>query len=442
MKKSLAILLSAFMILSVLSGCGGNSASESPTTTVAEQPSANAATAESTTAASNLQGKITFMVLDSFAKKPTDAIYTAEKRFEEKYPGVDVTIEPVAGASLKDKYTSVAMAGTGPDIVSLDTGGWIVDDAAIGIIAPLDDQLAAIKDEFQPGAVEAGKFSGHYYAVPWYVNNTGLFYNKTMLAEAGINAPPKTWDEFAADIAAVTAKGHKGLAVTIDASYFMYPFFFQNGNHVIDTSGEKPVASINNESGKEAFKFFSDIHTKYDGFPESTKDALSWDQVYAPFIQGDVAFIMSGDWADYTISSANPKFEYGIAPLPVGKEAGTVMGGYSLAINKNTKNFDAAWEFVKFLTANEQNDILLSYNRIGARKDIDKAALVAANPKLQTFIEQAMYAYARPTIKALTESDQYFSDAFKEVYLGEKDADTALADCEKRMNALIAEKYK
>jgi multiple sugar transport system substrate-binding protein len=440
MKNFLAILLSVLMILSVFVSCGKKPAVEQSVET--SSTSVSEKTSEKATTKSDLKGEITYMVLNSFANNPTDALYDAAKKFESLHSDVKVTIEPVAAVNLYSKFTSSTLAGAGPDLVSLDTGGMIVDTAAIGLLAPLNDKLAPIKDDFQIGALEAGKYKGKYYAVPWYINNVGLYYNKTMLNKVGIKNPPATWDEFKTAIAAVTSNGYKALAININAAYFMYPFFFQNENVVIDTSGAKPFSVVNTKSGKEAFEFFCQIHTKYNGFPESTKDALSWDQVYAPFIQGDVAFLMAGDWANGIIESAKPAFEYAIAPMPAGKKAATVMGGYSISIRKNTKNFEESWAFAEFLTAKEQNNVLLYYSRITARKDIDQAALIAAKPILEPFIKQTKDSYARPSIKFLGEADQILSDAFQRVYLGEKDVDAALAEYEKKIDVFFDEKYK
>jgi multiple sugar transport system substrate-binding protein len=150
---------------------------------------------------------------------------------------------------------------------------------------------------------------------------------------------------------------------------------------------------------------------------------------------------MAGDWANGIIESAKPSFEYAIAPMPAGKKAGSVMGGYSISLRKTAKNFEEAWAFAEFLTAKEQNDVLFYYSRIGARKDIDQAALIAAKPLLEPFIKQAKDSYARPAIKSLGEADQIFSEAFQMVYLGGKSIDTALAEYEKRINAFLDDIY-
>lgn len=430
MKKFASILTASALILALLVGCGGNQA-----------PAGSGSSPAVTNTAAGPKTQITFMVIDSFTKNEDDAIFTAEKEFEAANLDIDVVIEPVPATNIKDKFTNAALAGGGPDIVSLDTGGWIVDAAAIGILLDVSDRITPIRDQFQPGPIEAGIYNGQCYAVPWYLNNSALYYNNSILREAGLEKPPATWDEFADALEKISSTGKKCLSTTITAAYSMYPFFFQNGCDVIDTSGELPISVLDTPEALEAFTFFTDIHTKYNGFPESTKDALTWDQVYAPFIQGEVAFMICGDWGYNAVAEGNPELDFGIAPLPKGKSAASVMGGYSLCINQNTANADAAWKFVEFLTSAEQNDVLLDYGRIGARVDIDSEALIEMMPYLETFVEQAAVTYPRPGIKALADADNIFGTAFQEVYLGNADPEQALLKAHEEINALLQEKY-
>ena len=139
MKKFASILTASALILALLVGCGGNQA-----------PAGSGSSPAATNTAAGPKTQITFMVIDSFTKNEDDAIFTAEKEFEAANPDIDVVIEPVPATNIKDKFTNAALAGGGPDIVSLDTGGWIVDAAAIGILLDVSDRITPIRDQFQP----------------------------------------------------------------------------------------------------------------------------------------------------------------------------------------------------------------------------------------------------------------------------------------------------
>jgi multiple sugar transport system substrate-binding protein len=432
MKKLISLLLAATLVMTTFAGCGKKEVTDNNVPSTGSQ---------SEQSPEELKGEITFMVIDSFTKDENSALYTTTKEFMEKYPGIKVTIEPTAATNIKDKFTTSALSGAGPDIVALDSAGWAVDAAAANLILPLDEDLAEIKDQFQEGPLNSALYNGHYYAVPWYMNNMGLFYNKTILKDAGVDKVPTTWEEFTDALVKVEKIGKKGIVLPyFFPSYCMYAFFYQNGNPVIDTSGDKPVSALMDDSGKEAFRYICDFHTKYNAFPESLKDATSWDQTYAPFLREEVAFLFCGDWAYWSLQDSG--VDYGIAPLPAGKQPATVLGGYTLSINSNTDNYKAAWEYVKWLTAKEQNDVLLSYGRVGARKDIDSAALIEQSPHLEQFIAQNSYTMARPAIVRLAEFDEMFSNAYKEVILNLKTADEALEDLDAKVNDFLDKLYQ
>lgn len=440
MKKLVSLLVAVLMLTAMLAACGGGASSSAAAPAPASTPAAAESTADASEApAKDLSGDITFMVIDSFDGDDS-ALQRTTDAFMEANPGVNVTLEFVPATNIKEKFTTSAMSGAGPDVVALDSAGWTVDAAAASLLAPLDEDLAPIADQFQPGPLASGVYNGQYYAVPWYMNNMGLFYNKAILEEAGVDAVPTTWAEFDEALEKVSAIGKKGIILPyFFPSYVMYAFFYQNENPVIDTSGTVPVSALSEDSAKEAFTYLTEWHTKYNAFPESLKDAMSWDQTYAPFIQEEVAFLFCGDWANWALSASD--VDYGIAPLPAGKVPATVLGGYTLSINKNTQNYDAAWAYIEWLTAAEQNDVLLEYGRVGARKDIDTAALLEKSPHLEAFIDQSGYTMARPAIVKLAEFDEMFSNAYKEVILGQKDAETALADIDQRLQDFLAQEY-
>ena len=131
-------------------------------------------------------------------------------------PGVKITIEGLAGKELISKFTTSAMAGSGSDVVALDNSGWPIDLAAMGLIIPLDEQIAASDNDYLQGPLDSGLYEGNYYSVPWYFNNTGLYYNTRILNEIGKTEAPATWEEMEEDIKLATEKGYAGIASRLD----------------------------------------------------------------------------------------------------------------------------------------------------------------------------------------------------------------------------------
>src|SRR5215475_1743034 len=64
--------------------------------------------------------------------------------------------------------------------------------------------------------------------VPFYMSKTLLFYNKTMLKDAGLARPPQSFDELM-DFARRMGKGEKSGFITLNFDWLYWPLFAMNG---------------------------------------------------------------------------------------------------------------------------------------------------------------------------------------------------------------------
>lgn len=440
MKKLMAISMAAVMAATSMTGCGGSPSAETKaagTTAVAVEASKEETSASEKT---SLTGDLAVMVNNAFTGMDDPAIMRAAKQFEADHPGVTITIEGLSGKELVSKFTTSAMAGSGPDIVALDNAGWPIDLAAMGLITPLDEQIKSTENDYLQGPLESGLYEGSYYSVPWYFNNTGLYYNKRILNEIGKTEAPTNWDELEEDVKLATEKGYAGISTRLDG-YAIFNAFMENDNPIIDATGEMPVVTVNNESGKEAFDYWTGLHTKYKAFPEGMKDASDWATAYTTFVSDDCLFFVCGDWAYKNIATGNPDMEFGLAPMPKGKVNAVCLGGYNLAINENSTNKELAWAFVEYLTSKECDYVLTEQGRIPGRTDVDYAPIIEMNPDYQVFIDEAAYTVPRPRVKNASAVDEMVCDAFKKVFFDQSTSEDALTELEAELNDFIAENY-
>jgi multiple sugar transport system substrate-binding protein len=383
--------------------------------------------------------RLTLWVISSFTPDDNAPLFKAVKQYQDE-SGVEIVVEPAPASGLRDKLITAVRGGEGPDVVSVDSA-WNAGLAAAGILSDVTDRFGAIKSEFFPGPVKTGDYLGKQYAVPWYTNNVALYYNKKMFADAGVKAPPATWDELVEVGKALTSGDRWGLMLGAGGfgSFLWWPFAWQNGATLISEDGKQ--AEFGSEAGQQAWRFYSDLYLTNKIVPEDVKSARdSWDQVFAPFIQERVGMVMSGDWATFAIKQGNPKLDFAVAPLPKGKEAATVIGGYNLAIPATSKNADAAWKFVTWMTDAKQEWILQGYNRIQARTDVVGSDYAKKDPILQVFIEQAPVGRARATVPAWDEIENtVVADAWDSVILGQASPEDALKSAVQQTNDLLAE---
>jgi multiple sugar transport system substrate-binding protein len=415
---------------SLLQGIGASAALASAGATFITQPRS---------ARAQDGGKITFWVISPFTPDENAPIFEAARQYQEA-TGVEVVVESTAPPEMLNKLITAVRGGGGPDVVSVDSA-WNATLGAAQILADVTERFAPLADQFFEGPVGTGQYLGMQYAVPWYTNNVALFYNTKLFEEAGLDGPPATWDELVEKGTALTSGDTYGLMLGGGGfgAFQFWPFAWQNGATLVSEDGKQ--AEFGNEPGLEAWQFYSDLYLTHKIAPEDVKSAgESWDQVFAPFIQERAAMVMAGDWAIGAFKSGNPDLQFSVAPLPKGKEAATVIGGFNLGIPTTAANPDAAWSFIEWLTAQEQEHILQAYNRIQARADILDTEYASQDPLIKVFIEQSAVGRARATVPAWDEIENtIMADAWDSVLLGESTPADALADAVEQTNELLAE---
>ncbi|ROP64819.1 ABC transporter substrate-binding protein [Curtobacterium sp. ZW137] len=227
----------------------------------------------------------------------------------------DVTIKRslVPGASLIQKVLQQASSKTLPDVLMLDNPD-LQQIAETGALSPLTD-YGISTDGYAKGVLQAGTYKGKVYGLAPTVNTIALFYNKDVLAKAGIT-PPKTWDELKTDAAKLTAGSQYGFAVDANATYEgtwqFLPFMWSNGGD------EKNIATTKTA---EALGLWTDLVK--DG--SMSKSVVNWTQadVNDQFMAGKAAMMINGPWQIPGLKAS--KVDYGIAQIPVQSASDTAV---------------------------------------------------------------------------------------------------------------------
>ena len=363
------------------------------------------------------------------------------KQYEEENPGVEITLQGASQQDIKESFQTAALAGGGADIVVMDNSGHAIDLAAMGLLYPLEDITTAdeLTAQYQEGPLNSGKFEGKYYSVPWYMDCTGLYYNKERLEELGIDVPT-TWEELSDAVDKAKEAGYGGI-ITYQSAYAFYSFFYQNECPVIDTSGDIPQVVIDNKEGKEAWNYICDLISK-GGLVESFKEATTWDKVYESFANGEATFLLGGDWCSSGVENINPDLDYGIAPMVKGKTEATVLGGWTWNINTNCKNPELAYDLIQYLNSEKGDSLLGVEGKISARKDFDYDKALEGNDKLKVFTEEFPYTEARPAVINEKSIDELITNAILEVDYGQSSAEDALTSLTQKLNENIASNYQ
>lgn len=349
----------------------------------------------------------------ALANNPTAPLYEELKAFQAA-TGHTVEVQAVPPIEMEQKLFVALSGGAGPDVMTLDIA-WVAGLADAGLLADITDKAKPLEAQFQPGPYASGRFKQKQYALPLYTNNVALLVNDKMLADAGIKKAPETWKEFQDAAVAMTNKDKQTYGVSFGGNrmgaFQLYSFIWQNNGDIIDANGKSHVAD---PASVEAVDFLAKLYTQSKAMPDSVLTAGNWDEVHAPFVQERAGMVVTGDWALAAVAKANPNMKFSVHPLPAGKNAATVIGGFDLSIKADTKVANASFQLVQWLTGERSIELMRKYNRLSAlAKATTPEAIASLPPSMQPFMKQAAAGKPRPVVAAWT---QMHSDVFAKVW--------------------------
>ncbi|CCH27715.1 extracellular solute-binding protein [Actinosynnema sp. NPDC047251] len=354
--------------------------------------------------------------------------------------GYKVNTETVAFDLALNNYKTAAQGGQGPDVFRAEVA-WVPQLAKLGYLVDLSDtEVGKDTADFLATPLGSTKYEGRTYGVPQVTDSLALFYNKKLLAAAGVE-PPKTWDEVKA--AAAKLGGEKTIFINNDA-YYALPFIYGAGGDLVDASAKKIV--VNSAENVKALRTAKGL---LDAKAATTAldPANSYNNMQAAFSSGEVAMVVNGPWsvADYLKGTAfTDKADLGIAPVP-GETAGkgsAPVGGHDYVIRQGTRAKDTAAKLVACLSGvDSQVRIAKELGLLPTRKSAYDNPDVKANPVVSAFQPVAAAAHARPWIP---EGGQLFDPlkiAYADVLAGKKDAKTALDEVAKAYQDQVVPEY-
>jgi multiple sugar transport system substrate-binding protein len=217
--------------------------------TAALLAAASACGSTATTAAAPA-GPITLTAMDYFTSEPAHSSVGDILNTCAASVGVKITHESVANPQLMPKVLQELSSHTLPDLLMLDNPN-LQQIAQTGALTPLSTAGVDLSG-YYPSILTAGSYQGKVYGLAPGVNSIALFYNKPMLAAAGLT-PPTTWAELTADAAKLTTPAHEGFALSADndgeGAWQYLPFFWSNGANLDNLASPSAVQSLQLLSG-------------------------------------------------------------------------------------------------------------------------------------------------------------------------------------------------
>jgi N,N'-diacetylchitobiose transport system substrate-binding protein len=263
-----------------------------------------------------ISGTVTTWIMDPGSPKLQEVFNDYAKDFEAEHAGTEVKIEFVPWAQAHDKFTTAIAGGKVPDVAEMGTT-WTPEFADQGAF---EEVPAAGAGEYVSSLVDAATLDGKVWGKPWYAGARGLIYRKDVFKKTGIAAPPKTWDELAADAAAIKAKGGGIYPIAFNGltEHYYLPTIWQAGGEIATHDGDSWKAAVNSPEAVKAIDYYTSFYK--DGY--TPKAAIGWEEPDAQeaFINGDIAMLVAGGWTYNSIIQTKPelKAKIGTALEPAG----------------------------------------------------------------------------------------------------------------------------
>ncbi|MFJ4124406.1 ABC transporter substrate-binding protein [[Kitasatospora] papulosa] len=295
-------------------------------------------------------------------------ILTPELKKFEKETGIKVKLEVVPWADLLNRILAATTSGQGPDVLNIGNT-WSASLQSTGALLPWDDEnFEAIggRDRFIDSAVaSAGKEGEPPAAVPLYSLSYALYYNKKMFADAGITAPPATWDQLVEDGSKLSKDGKWALgAEGSNLSNNIHQTFVLGQQHGADFFDEQGKADFTSDGAVAAVKQYVDFMAK-DKIIAPGNAEYAQNQSLTDFAKGRTAMVLWQAAATTFAAQGMKPEDWGVAPVPVpagapgaGKQTNSMVAGINMAVFRNTRNIDGAKKFVKFMTSDAEQKIL------------------------------------------------------------------------------------
>lgn len=287
----------------------------------------------------------------------TPVVKELAQEFEKTHPGVKIEFEAIPYDSYFDKLTTALSSKTAADVFQISA---LQAQEMIkgGYLQPMPETIMSpsqLRSEFLEWTISQAEKDGKYYGLPTDVQTIVLFINDELYKKAGFDPqnPPKDWNEFliqAKKGTIVDAQGkmqQAGLDTRYKwAVYTLFIYQMLDGN-VVDLVNKK--VNYDSPQGLEAWNFIKKLMV------DEKVDSPEFMTGQFKFELGKAMFYLNHPVSVGRIKKMAPDLKYTIAlpPAPPGHKQTTIGHNWLYVVNKDSKNSEMAWEWVKFLASKE-----------------------------------------------------------------------------------------
>jgi ABC-type glycerol-3-phosphate transport system substrate-binding protein len=338
--RSLAVVAASVLSVGALAACGDSSSSSS---------SSGAPKLTKQTQLKDPTSPVTLHYVG--AAYPAKAYKPVFAAFEKAHPNIKIDYQEVPQDQLNNVLTN-RISGSDIDIFDVDmprvaaynARGWLTD---------LTPAFGNLDGKIDKASLDASTVDGKLVGMPLQTSEQLLYYNKKLLKKAGIPDPSadpaqrQTWEQVVADAKKAQAAGAKdGLLLDqYDTYYQLQPLAMSAGGGAGAKGAGNLTPDITNAGWQKAMSWYGGLFA--DGV---SPRGLKGSDTPAEFASGKLAYYVGGPWwAPQFEGEKNLDFGVAAHPYFQGGKPYTPTGAWSLGLNKNSKNVEAAEIFLRFI---------------------------------------------------------------------------------------------
>lgn len=365
------------------------------------------------------------------------------EEFNAAHENIEVTMNATPWAEFYQTLPAAVSSGAGPDVVVIHSFQ-IATNAARQVLLPLDQvatELGLAETDFSPPVWQAGIFNGQRFGIPLDVWPDGLFYNKQVLQQAGLdpNTPPQNGEQYLSALEQLKAAGIQGSwvgAVDTWGGRRFETLLWQFGGDLYNEDVTEAI--FNSDAGVQALTWWVDlIRNGYS--PEN----VAGEDIITAFLNNQNAFVWGGPGAYINEFAGTDGLEWGVAPVPlIGSEQAVFAGSHNFALirqnEENANELQASQVFIKWMSDNSAQWAVAG--PVPARLSELESELFQTLEAQQVFAEELPYARFYPVVPGLQDVQaEALYPALSDALLLIKDPKTALDEAASYANELLEE---
>ncbi|WP_287452807.1 ABC transporter substrate-binding protein [Leptolyngbya sp. UWPOB_LEPTO1] len=415
-----------------------------------------------------------------------DVLQKLVDRFNQQNPKIQVESLYVGqGDQQMPKILAAVVGNAAPDMLwfaPMITGQLV----ELNALRSLDDFHPPVQAELDPALSDTTKFDGKTWSVPFSTNNVGIYYRPSLFKAAGVKALPKTWSEFRTVAKQLTrdtngdGKADRfGMLLPLGKGewtvFTWLPFMFSGGGELATPQIAEVVLKKLNETTKQqssnsssnigqqmvmdgradvssvhlrqlnivnsgaitALNFWRDLMQDGSAILSQPERGYELDS----FLAGKVAMQLSGPWTLGQLQAT--KVDFGVLPIPSGKQPATVIGGENLFLFKSKPEREqAALKFAEFVMSEAfQTEWAIGTGylptNLKSRESQAYKEFRSKQPAVDVFLNQAKFGKSRPIFPGYNRISDNLGRAIEATLLDRATPEAALKSSQQRLDLIF-----